>query len=76
MTNDYKAALFVFSVQITFRQKWQDDRLTYMNRLTKGDMKGKTFQASLRNRLISGKLEMVLSDTKYHVFYEYKNVQS
>jgi len=28
-----------YSVQITFRQKWQDDRLTYVHKLTFGDMK-------------------------------------
>ena len=31
-----------YSVQITFRQKWSDDRLTYKHRLTK-DMESKSF---------------------------------
>ena len=30
-----------YSVQITFRQKWSDDRLTYKHRLT-GDMQSKS----------------------------------
>jgi anionic glutamate receptor len=30
-----------YSVQITFRQKWSDDRLTYSHKLGKADMKGR-----------------------------------
>ena len=30
-----------YSVQITFRQKWNDDRLSYANRLAIGDMSSK-----------------------------------
>ena len=30
-----------YSVQITFRQKWSDDRLTYKHRLT-GDMQSES----------------------------------
>jgi len=30
-----------YSVQITFRQTWNDDRLSYENRLTHGDMRAK-----------------------------------
>ena len=37
---NYIEYFFIFSVQITFRLKWQDDRLTYMHKLTFGDMKG------------------------------------
>ena len=29
-----------YSVQITFRQQWNDDRLSYESRLTHGDMRG------------------------------------
>ena len=31
-----------YSVQITFRQTWNDDRLSYAGRLNHGDMRGKT----------------------------------
>ena len=30
-----------YSVQITFRQKWNDDRLSYAKRLAVGDMSSK-----------------------------------
>ena len=30
-----------YSVQITFRQKWSDDRLTYKHKLGHGDMQSK-----------------------------------
>ena len=37
----YSSTLQEYSVQITFRQTWNDDRLSYENRLTHGDMRGK-----------------------------------
>jgi hypothetical protein len=43
------------SVQITFRQKWQDDRLTYMHKLTMGDMKGKIFNSAREKEHIDGR---------------------
>ncbi len=43
------------SVQITFRQKWQDDRLTYMHKLTMGDMKGEIFNSAREKEHIDGR---------------------
>ena len=39
----YSSTLQEYSVQITFRQTWNDDRLSYENRLTHGDMRGKKY---------------------------------
>ena len=40
-----------YSVQITFRQTWNDDRLSYENRLTHGDMRGMYLQNTIWNQM-------------------------
>jgi hypothetical protein len=55
------------SVQITFRQKWQDDRLTYMHKLTMGDMKGEIFNSAREEEHIDGRHRTAL-------FCTYQNV--
>ena len=37
-----------YSVQITFRQKWNDDRLSYDKRLGVGDMKREYINTSIK----------------------------
>ena len=42
-------------MQITFRQKWQDDRLKYMHKLTFGDMKGEITFGVMKSKFTSDK---------------------
>lgn len=41
-----------YSVQITFRQKWHDDRLVYVDKLGVGDMQSKLPITFCRIRLV------------------------
>lgn len=43
-----------YSVQITFRQKWNDDRLSYAHRLSHGDMGSKCHRIFRKQLLFSG----------------------
>ena len=47
----YRFDLFFqeYSVQITFRQTWNDDRLKYRNRLSHGDMACELLQAAVNS---------------------------
>ena len=56
-----------YSVQITFRQKWSDDRLTYKHKLGHGDMQseGATHIDCFVINLISGRIKyLTMTDAK------------
>ena len=57
-----------YSVQITFRQKWSDDRLTYKHKLGHGDMQSESLAENRRSTdsiLISGRIKyLTMTDAK------------